>query len=336
MLCCSISVCHVWRTSRSPLEPMRVAVPPAVPSQPAAIPPASRSIVGRKVDSSKSANYLATVTQEARRGDRRLQVILQGRAPLSRQCPAVPAAATAAHVACSATAAHRWYTTSDAEVPRTTTALKPVSCALPFLSPYQVSTTATLKVGQWVRLWMRKPGNQNLRRRLLAAEPATPAARQQLQQQQEWTAAAQRRAGRRLAQDNPFALPEPSPTAASPPPSPEAEAEAARAANAFAIPLIYEDPYLQAAVEAAAEAETEYAEAAYARGPEPDEAGAQSTDPAKVEALEAAEAALLNPLGLEPIWLASARYGTAAMASEIADGDFPQVSWRRDGSAGRY
>ncbi len=199
-----------------------------------------------------------------------------------------------------------------------------------------MSTTATLKVGQWVRLWMRKPGNQNLRRRLLAAEDASSTARLQQQQRQEWTAAAQRRAGRRLAQDNPFALPGPSPAAASPPPSPEAEAEPARAANAFAIPLIYEDPYLQAAVEAAAEAETEYAEAAYARGPEPDEAGAQSTDPAKAEALEAAEAALLNPLGLEPIWLASARYGTAAMASEIADGDFPQVGWSRGGSAGRH
>jgi len=162
---------------------------------------------------------------------------------------------------------------------------------------------------------MRKPGNQNLRRRRLAAEDASSTARLQQQQRQEWTAAAQRRAGRRLAQDNPFALPGPSPAAASPPPSPDAHAEPARAANAFAIPLIYEDPYLQAAVEAAAESETEYAEAAYARGPEPDEAGAQSTDPAKAEALEAAEAALLNPLGPEPIWLASARYGTVAMAS---------------------
>lgn len=180
---------------------------------------------------------------------------------------------------------------------------------------------------------MRKPGNQRLGRRLLAADEFAQAAAQR-QQWQEGAAAAQQQRqwrGRRLAQDNPFALPEPSP--ASPPPSPPAELST-RSTSAFAIPLIYENPYLQAAVEAAAEAETEYAEAAYGRGPEPDEADAQSTDPAKVEALEAAEAALLNPLGLEPIWLASARYGTAAMASEIADGDFPQVGWGGWGGLG--
>lgn len=213
-------------------------------------------------------------------------------------------------------------------------AISPLDITVISNKPLQVSTTATLKVGQWVRLWMRKPGNQNLRRRLLGAEgtatTASAAARRQQQLLQESSLAQQQRcAGRRLAQDNPFALPEEASPASPSPPLEITEAEQPeRAANAFAIPLIYEDPYLQAAVEAAAEAETEYAEAAYARGPEPDEADAQSTDPAKAEALEADEAALLNPLGLEPIWLASARYGTAAMASEIADGDFPQVCGR--------
>lgn len=242
-------------------------------------------------------------------------------------------AATAAIAAAAAALAGRgrpWHSTALCS------AAHSPSLAITVMSnkPLQVSTTATLKVGQWVRLWMRKPGNQNLRRRLLGAEgtatTSSAAARRQQQLPQRDSAFAQQwLAGRRLAQDNPFALPEEA-SPASPPPSLEiTEAEQPeRAASAFAIPLIYEDPYLQAAVEAAAEAETEYAEAAYARGPEPDEADAQSTDPAKAEAMEAAEAALLNPLGLEPIWLASARYGTAAMASEIADGDFPQVCGR--------
>lgn len=188
------------------------------------------------------------------------------------------------------------------------------------LSSLQVSTTTPFRVGQWVRLWMRKPGNRPSGRRLQAVESATSQPR--LAQQQAAAAAAQqqRRAGRKLAQQNPFALP---PDAAPAPAAAPAQPEL----TAFAIPQLYEDPYLQAAVEAAAEAETAYAEAAYARGPEPDEADALSADPAAAAALEEAEASALNPLGLEPIWLASARYGAWAMASEIAAGDFPKVGW---------
>ena len=168
-------------------------------------------------------------------------------------------------------------------------------------------------MGQWVRLWVRKPGNQTIKRRSLLSQAGTPpnstaattaaaapapnkptrtvpdstyeiAGRRLLQQQ------------RRLNQDGP------------------------EAAAAPTIPLLlFSDPYLQAAAAAAAVAETAAAEAAYAAGPEPDKADALGTDPAQAEA-EEQEA--LNPLQLEPMLLAAARYGSMALATEIAAGEY--------------
>ena len=169
--------------------------------------------------------------------------------------------------------------------------MAPHPCLVASPAP-QVSSTTPFRVGQWVRLWVRKPGNQSLPgRRLQAAQPAVP-------QTRGWA--------RKLAQQGDGY----SATEDAPPP--------------FTIPLIYSDPYLQAAVEAAAEAETIAAAAAYAAGPEPTEADALSADPAAAAAAEEAAAAALNPLGLEQPMLAAARYSAWAMASEIAAGDFPQ------------
>jgi len=81
--------------------------------------------------------------------------------------------------------------------------------------------------------------------------------------------------------------------------------------------LLFQDPYLQAAVAAAAAAETAAAEAAYAAPAEPEKVDASSfTEEALAE-----EAAALNPLHLEPMVLAAARHATDAILSELQDGD---------------
>lgn len=106
--------------------------------------------------------------------------------------------------------------------------------------------------GKYVRLWFREPGNQKLpnpRRSLLSAGAAP-------------TSIIARALGgaRKLLQD------------AGPAPSP--------APAPFPFPNLYSDPYLQAAVEKAAAAETLAADAAYAAGPEPLRADALADDPA--------------------------------------------------------
>lgn len=152
---------------------------------------------------------------------------------------------------------------------------------LPPALPLQVSSTNPFRVGQWVRIWVRTPGNQKLPsgRRLLAA-PGAPGA------------------------------PAPAPSAAPAAP-----------------PLrLFEDPYLEAAVAAAAAAESAAAAAAVAAGPEGPDPGSvfgQSADPAVQAAAEEAADAALNPLNLEPMVRAAARHAFDAVASEIAEGDFP-------------
>ncbi|KAL4458888.1 hypothetical protein ABPG75_013753 [Micractinium tetrahymenae] len=178
------------------------------------------SIVGKRVDSSRSQNYLASVTADAARGDTRLRV----------------------------------------------------------------SSTNPFRVGQWVRIWVRTPGNQKL-------------------------------SGRRLlTEDTPAAAPSP------------AMPDGTSAAPATLPLRLFEDPYVEAAVAAAAAAENAAAAAAAAAGPEGPDPGTvlgQSADPAVQAAAEEAQDAALNPLNLEPMVRAAARHAFDAIASEIADGDFP-------------
>ncbi|EFN53338.1 hypothetical protein CHLNCDRAFT_137066 [Chlorella variabilis] len=210
------------------------------------------SIVGRKVDSAARANFLASITKTARRGDRRLQARRSGqrRQPGRR-------------------------------------GLSGRGCAW-------VSNTDVFRVGQWVRLWASNPGNRSQRRRSLlslkaglAAGAATPA---------NLTAA---QSGRRLASDG------------------DDDSSASGA------PLrLFQDPYLQAAVAAAAAAEAKAAAAAAEAGPEPDKADALSADPVAAALAAEQEAAELNPLQLDAMLLAAARYGSMALAAEIADGEY--------------
>ena len=84
--------------------------------------------------------------------------------------------------------------------------------------------------------------------------------------------------------------------------------------------LLFDNPELQAAAAAAAWAETEAAAAAALQA---SEAGAQSVAPPTSAAAAAAAAAAtdnaLNPLGLSPMLLAAARYGSMGLASEAGD-----------------
>lgn len=145
-----------------------------------------------------------------------------------------------------------------------------------------------------MRLWASNPGNRSQRRRSLlslkaglAAGAATPA---------NLTAA---QSGRRLASDG------------------DDDSSASGA------PLrLFQDPYLQAAVAAAAAAEAKAAAAAAEAGPEPDKADALSADPVAAALAAEQEAAELNPLQLDAMLLAAARYGSMALAAEIADGEY--------------
>jgi hypothetical protein len=178
----------------------------------------------------------------------------------------------------------------------------------------QVSSTAPFKVGQWVRLWVRKPGNQTIKRRSLLSQTGATAnstvntaATAALQKfTQTVPDSTYEIAGRSLLQQQG--------------PARRLKQDMSDTVAAPTIPLLlFSDPYLQAAAAAAAVAETAAAEAAYAAGPEPEKADALGTDP--VEA-EAEEEAALNPLQLEPMLLAAARYGSMALASEIAAGEY--------------
>lgn len=96
-------------------------------------------------------------------------------------------------------------------------------------------------------------------------------------------------------------------------------------AQAFStdIPVrLFQDPYLQAAVAAAANAETAAAQQTADEGPEPDRADALSVDPVATALAAEQQAAALNPLQLDPALLAAARYSTMALATEIAEGAY--------------
>ncbi|PSC77016.1 band 7 isoform A [Micractinium conductrix] len=181
------------------------------------------SIVGKRVDSSKSKNFLASVTADAARGDTRLRV----------------------------------------------------------------SSTIPFRVGQWVRIWVRSPGNQDLSRRRLQGGFNAPVD--------------------------------------APAPAGTAPAGTAPAVSPL-VPLMFSDPYIQAAVAAAAAAEAAEvaaAAAAPAEGDAADQVAAFSSDPAVLAAAAEAEAEQLNPLRLDAMVLAAARHGQWAVLSEIGEGDFP-------------
>ena len=151
----------------------------------------------------------------------------------------------------------------------------------------QVSNSNVFRVGQWVRLWNSDPGNRSRPRRSLLElqHPDQPLATQP---------GAGSATGRRLR------------GAGAPPPL-----------------RLFRDAYLQAAVAAAAAAEMAAAEAAAAAGLEPDKADAlAAADPVAAQLAAEREAEALNPLQLDAMLLAAARYGSLAMAAEIAAGDF--------------
>lgn len=132
------------------------------------LPP--RSIVGKRVDSSKSQNFLASVTADAARGDTRLRV---GRGERS-EGPSQEVAWAGLH---------QMRLGRDVPSPHGDQAwlifgLVGLSASpLPHTAPSQVSSTNPFRVGQWVRIWVRTPGNQKLPtgRRLLAADVAAAA-----------------------------------------------------------------------------------------------------------------------------------------------------------------
>ena len=166
-----------------------------------------------------------------------------------------------------------------------------------------------------MRLWVRKPGNQTIKRRSLLSQAGTPtnstaataaAAVAPKKSTQTVPDSTYEISGRRLLQQQS--------------PARRLNQNVSDTVAAPTIPLLlFSDPYLQAAAAAAAVAETAAAEAAYAAGPEPEKADALGADSAEAEAQEAAA---LNPLQLEPMLLAAARYRSMALASEIAAGEY--------------
>ena len=151
----------------------------------------------------------------------------------------------------------------------------------------QVSSTIPFRVGQWVRIWVRSPGNQDLSRRRLQGGFNAPVD--------------------------------------APAPAGTAPAGTAPAVSPL-VPLMFSDPYIQAAVAAAAAAEAAEvaaAAAAPAEGDAADQVAAFSSDPAVLAAAAEAEAEQLNPLRLDAMVLAAARHGQWAVLSEIGEGDFP-------------
>ena len=157
-----------------------------------------------------------------------------------------------------------------------------------------------------MRLWVRKPGNQTIKRRSLLSQAGTPtnstaataaAAVAPKKSTQTVPDSTYEISGRRLLQQQR--------------PARRLNQNVSDTVAAPTIPLLlFSDPYLQAAAAAAAVAETAAAEAAYAAGPEPEKADALGADSAEAEAQEAAA---LNPLQLEPMLLAAARYGSMAL-----------------------
>jgi hypothetical protein len=154
----------------------------------------------------------------------------------------------------------------------------------------QVSNSNVFKVGQWVRLWNFNPGNRRrLQRRSLLSSEAGLAAAHAVERHEAAT-------GRHLAHTE---------------------------ASAHSLPYrMFEDPQLQAAAAAAAAAEEAAMKAALASGPEPDRAEAYATDPEAAALAAEKQSAALNPLGMDPMLLATARYASDALAAEIVDGEF--------------
>ncbi|KAI7840897.1 hypothetical protein COHA_005425 [Chlorella ohadii] len=152
----------------------------------------------------------------------------------------------------------------------------------------RVSSTNGISVGQWVKLYQPAPDNTN-RRRLLSAgsSAATPV-------------------GRKLRQDG-SAVPPPGKVTVlggAPAPAPAASQQRAEA-NGRAVPQWYSDPAMQAALEAAVKAQWAIADALVQ---EPDRVPAQALEPNGT-----------NPLGLDPMFLAAAYYGSMAWESEMAE-----------------
>ena len=91
--------------------------------------------------------------------------------------------------------------------------------------------------------------------------------------------------------------------------------------------LLFDNPELQAAATAAAWAETAAAAAAALQASEATaESVAPPTSAAAAAAAEAASENALNPLGLSPMLLAAARYGSMGLASEAAAEQFDNAT----------